>query len=791
MRGVCSWAGSAGEATVKQIGGAETVHGEAYSLPRSEKQIEIGEWYWLDEAALARIHAGAAHSAEADENEVSINIGGLDLEIEGARGDDEEIEDETDAKPTKWLGAVTRVGSNYALLQGFAGSEYDSYHVRRVHFDIFDVVCTPEPNAEAIIAGNAMRHAENAQALMERVQDITRRLGVTPRAEIGDGSGGETQALALRGGGQSIDKYKQDLINAKTDQVPALFKQIERENKIAAGWMTARLISIKAKAEALRPAIKAIENRIFSVEIYAGLKEKVVQIADGEPAPVGTKISLMQRRCYMDEECLAQYEAGGMDYRDIRDFDAWLARPVNRDRILPLPRCVVAFRIRRYDKERDACSISDFIRIFQEKEADKQTYLYIRNGERLFRLKTAIDFGEDLFPELDRLDTSQMMYVKRDRSRDRDFLITEGAYIELVEQDQRHEASMREVTIPQDIDGSEDEDNDGELGAGGTRTVHVCLCNEHQLKRKRPGWFSCHYSSKAAEYEPYTPESVYYDDASDYLREEQEKHNRLVLVIQGLLDRSPVFDPHPQWKIWTPEGFSAGLHLVHDSRRAITLGEAPDFEAYRARLNKSLKVGSVTLGQELAWEEREAARENARQARDWRIRNSADYKRFRPHNNPGPGRFARVAAVSKQKVTYRWMRKKLTGRKVWVPNPKRPGWGHDEIVYDDMPDSIVVPTNRVLNVDAYAPGDFHQFFDDPRTRAMYIKWAPLLLAAEDYHGGKVKERRTDPKSDGSLRCPGFGHEWTSGNTKKGDTCDCGETTWEANAFVDDAESDDD
>jgi len=40
---------------------------------------------------------------------------------------------------------------------------------------------------------------------------------------------------------------------------------------------------------------------------------------------------------------------------------------------------------------------------------------------------------------------------------------------------------------------------------------------------------------------------------------------------------------------------------------------------------------------------------------------------------------------------------------------------------------------QVLNVDAYTPGDYLQFFRDPRTRAKYLKWAPLLLAAEDWH----------------------------------------------------------
>lgn len=49
--------------------------------------------------------------------------------------------------------------------------------------------------------------------------------------------------------------------------------------------------------------------------------------------------------------------------------------------------------------------------------------------------------------------------------------------------------------------------------------------------------------------------------------------------------------------------------------------------------------------------------------------------------------------------------------------------------------SITVPTSKLLNVSAYKPGDFKQFFNDPRTRAEYLQWAPMLLTAEEYCAG--------------------------------------------------------
>jgi hypothetical protein len=52
--------------------------------------------------------------------------------------------------------------------------------------------------------------------------------------------------------------------------------------------------------------------------------------------------------------------------------------------------------------------------------------------------------------------------------------------------------------------------------------------------------------------------------------------------------------------------------------------------------------------------------------------------------------------------------------------------------------TLSVPAGALLNISAYRQGDFKQFFADPRTRAEYLKWAPLLLTAEDYLAGKIE-----------------------------------------------------
>lgn len=52
---------------------------------------------------------------------------------------------------------------------------------------------------------------------------------------------------------------------------------------------------------------------------------------------------------------------------------------------------------------------------------------------------------------------------------------------------------------------------------------------------------------------------------------------------------------------------------------------------------------------------------------------------------------------------------------------------------DNIACSFTTDVGKVLNVSAYTPGDYKRFYGDPRTRAEYLKWAPLLLAAEDWH----------------------------------------------------------
>ncbi len=617
-------------------------------------------------------NAKPVHDASQEESESSLSL-----------GDWFYVTDEDDGVDR--LACCTHVGSNYAEMTFINNGSI------RVHFDTFNEMCKPAADADAYIQ-NAIKEKEaRIGDLMKEVRLLTDRLGVT-RGALGAGES-EGAALALHSS-EPVHTYKANLVRAKTEELPALFKEIEEESQRLKMWMSAQMIPLKAKFASSGSVIKAIEKRIFSVELYAGLVEDVVEVRAGEPAPMSEKIRLFQRRCYMDEECLIAYEHGGMKFKDIHAFDAWIAKPANFQRILPFPRTVVAFRVRRKTRnEYDEDDVADFgglIHLWQEEQKNALTYLYMRNGERLYRISTGIEFDEKLFPDLENDQFKGKIYVNMFCYRVNK-IITEAQYQGILEEENeidRWYKKAEKSLSKEDL--------------------------EHELWRKHAG-----LRNKSRDFFEYSPDNVHFDDIRGYIGEQMEKHNRLVLVLQGILDRSPIFHPHPPWQLWSGGGFQSALELVYDDARAMVAGERPNFEAYQARLNASLRVGSITVGQEDCWRRQQAGKYREEMLR----RGGRDHgfwpKRYSPDGDPGPGLLARVSAIRVKQCSYRWTREKKDWR-----------------LATSVAASCRVPFTMLLNVDAYKPGDFRQFYADPRTRAEYMKWAPMLLVAEDFHAGK-------------------------------------------------------
>lgn len=639
---------------------------EAFELPQETPEVQIGQWYWVNDVVE------------------------WDHEDEGKRwkkGD-----------KYKWLGCVMEIGSNYVKVES---PRYDhSSSSTRVHFDEFEKVLKYEPNADQYIADQQLLYKQRVNALIEEVKEVTAKLGIVPTQQVADHSGEGQNALVVVSAKPDTKAYKKALIKASEKTLPELFENIKAANKELARWMIAPSMSLMATVGPMQESIGAIKDRIYTIELYAGLTEEAVKCCDGDPAALPEKLRVMQRRLYMDEECLAQYEAGGMEFKKIGKFDEWISRPENRDRLLPFPRTLVAFRVRRNDKERE--DDGNFFRMkvnFDLQQADKSTFLYVRNGEQVWRVTCDFEFDEMILPNKDQFNPSEPMMAKHSFGSIKDFMPRKRWESLVAEEEERYRKYKEwEAAHPGDNNWI-------------SNPYHNSIGFRHEYKN---------------DWAPFDPTNVYFDDGLKEIAAEIKRYNRIAVIVQGLFDRSEVLHPHAPVRIWEPDNFDRSVELVYDSL-TLTHGDPPDFEAFRERLNILLDKDSIVTGQEDCWLRREAVKENNRIAGDYRFRGTPpDYKRFHPYGDDGPGLIGPMAEWKSRsrKATFRWRRERRNARYL------------DEKTIDA---SIEVPATELFNVSAYKPGDFKRFFADVRTRRDYLKWAPMLLTAEDYHAGKIKK----------------------------------------------------
>jgi len=610
----------------------------------------------------------------------------------------------------EWFGCITHIGTNYVAVQAPRRHDGVTSSVR-IHFDELDAILRLEPDPDHFIAAQIAIHKAAAQALMDQAAATLANLGFDRSHALAHAAASQDTSKALISLSNAADPkaYGRALTLAKDTTLPELFKRIKAAHGQLAMWMSASLLPLQTTVDGLTSSMAGIEDRLFSTELYAGLTESAAKITEGAPAASHERLRVMQRRLYMDEECLANYDAGGMDFRNIADFDAWLSNPENRDRLLPFPRTFVALRVRRNEKERTADDLRQAFINIQLAELDKYTFFYVRNGDQIFRLQSAFDFPEMIAPSRDFYDPQRPAM----------FRAFAGRVDEIVPRVEYDEALERYREIERKSDAWKNENPRNEW-----------LRNPFAHKSVRCGSRG-HFDP--ADWHPLNPTSVYYDDACDKLSDAIKTFNRVAIIIQGLFDRSEVLHPHPKVSIWTPDGFERALEIIYDGEHALTSGSPPDFEAYRARLNAQITEDSVLAGQEAYWLRAEAERENERRKNDHRNRwpySDMCLKTYRPYGNPGPGRLARPA---------RWKPNAKQAVFAWKAERLREAWGKPPHV----PKTLTVPATALFNVSAYQPGDYKMFFIDPRTRERYLQWAPFLLLAEDFHAGRARIQTGD------------------------------------------------
>jgi len=663
---------------------------------------------------------------------------------------------------------VTWIGSNYANVETPSGSSW------RVHFDKWDDETRPEPNPRTVIDERIGEKKRAVSALMAKVQDVTARLGMTPT------NAGETgTALAILSGQTDVIEYKAALEKAKKDELPELFKEIDDENQNLAKWMKADMLPVQAMADRAKLAIKEIENRILNVEIYAGITEEVKEVRKGAPAGADEKLRVLQAKFYMDEECLLDYRGGGMDFERIGDFDRWLAKSEpspsagvvkrphhtktkkNFERILPFPRCMVAMQVRRKKKDRDEDEeyegvLGAFLR-FKREAFDKWTFLYVRNGARLYRINSKVEFGKLIFPSKDEFTTEPMVFKTGAGDVDfktvREHEVDQAAAAEKkrLREEWNKENPYKKWRKQKIAERREDDKKELEERKAKGESIPDRLIKQLQKKTSRSDFSRFEWqhanphgtdwndpSSYFDSWEPFDKSSVNYDEALATLTKRARQWNRVALMIQGLLDRSEILHPHPKVESWTPEGFASAIELIYDGEHVLHHGEPPDFEAYRAKMNEGLGPDSVTIGQERVWLNKVQNKERRRRLDDYRLKWSekevAAWWHPSRHDNKGPGFLSKVAKWKPESriAVFKWMRDRRGGAH---------RYGDERGL--QIEESIQVDAKSLFNASGYTSGDYLQFFKDSRTRMNYMKWAPILLTCEDWLAGKIKPGEDD------------------------------------------------
>jgi hypothetical protein len=204
----------------------------------------------------------------------------------------------------------------------------------------------------------------------------------------------DSTAMVLSGGAANV---LNQLEKAKSMQAMIASRKaaldIVMEERLSA--LAAMKSAMGVMLTTMRKQVKQVMRVVTMIELYLGIDEDLVQIADGERAPVDEPITLRQLQMYMDEE-IGDDANGGLDWTSIEDFDRWLVEAGGVDVVAPEKKCLVALRPRRRSKRYSDDAFDNWLRNLP----NMATYFLIRNGDCLWRITTDnLGVQDTLFPK--------------------------------------------------------------------------------------------------------------------------------------------------------------------------------------------------------------------------------------------------------------------------------------------------------------------------------------------------------------------------------------------------------
>lgn len=208
----------------------------------------------------------------------------------------------------------------------------------------------------------------------------------------------ETRALTVAASPDQVQAMRRQ-IQAQQDRIIVMRQMIER-----------KLSGLNSYIQKMGVRLGYVEKVARLLETFLGVYEKIILIHDGQPAPIETPITIRQLVLSMDEEVgdtVMRFGQPGITCHSVEDFDRWLLRDGNLDRVVPEAKCVVALRPSMQDRDYGYWMIDAAMR-----KQNNMMYLLIRNGEQVWRVWTELGAESVLFPRTADFDKLQQRIVE-------------------------------------------------------------------------------------------------------------------------------------------------------------------------------------------------------------------------------------------------------------------------------------------------------------------------------------------------------------------------------------------
>lgn len=217
--------------------------------------------------------------------------------------------------------------------------------------------------------------------------------------QVADAAGRELAPMGGASPETARAAYGSQLAEA-TRTAAKLREATEKYERALRADLDRKLAEMRATMAPLQEQLERLKEGIWTVNLYLGRDEEIEQIADGEPAPADTPITLRQLVLAMDEECLVAAEAGGIDARRVDDFAAWLTKdPAHVHQVMPDPKGVVILVPSRQHRDYGDTWMNQAM-----DKANATSHWLIRNGDRVYLMTTDIQVGDRMLPKRSEFD---------------------------------------------------------------------------------------------------------------------------------------------------------------------------------------------------------------------------------------------------------------------------------------------------------------------------------------------------------------------------------------------------